>query len=153
MKRWFLILALGCASTSPSESESSGDEVADAPSQSGTLSPTIVEGMRFSDGAMLITRAAMDEVLADQTSVFSVAQLIPSEADGQTIIRLYGIRANSLLSRLGFQNGDALQRVNGQALRQPNDLDATRDASELQVDLQRGGQSITQTIRVVDALP
>lgn len=123
------------------------------------LSSVITDGIRrVSASEVMITNAALDEVLANQATVFSSARLIPHEENGRIVaIKLYGVRRNSLLGRLGFRNGDGLQTINGYDV---TNVDAAleayarlRSAPELRVELQRRGQAVTQTIRVVDSLP
>ncbi len=130
-----------------------------ATTQSTGLSAVVVNGIRrVSANEFLITNAALNEVLANQAHVFSAARLIPHEENGRVVsIKVYGIRRNSLLGRLGFRNGDGVQSVNGYDVTSPDSaLEAyarVRSASEIRVQLQRRGQSVTQTIRIVQSLP
>lgn len=85
------------------------------------------------------------------------ARIVPNMVDGEiTGLRLFGIRRSSLLSALGFQNGDTVLDVNGRALAEPDQAleayAALRGADRYEVHLERRGEARTHVIRIVDAL-
>ncbi|MEM9066879.1 MAG: type II secretion system protein GspC [Myxococcota bacterium] len=130
-----------------------------AAANTSTLSPLVDSGIRqVSANEVMITRQALNEVLANQQTLLRAARLIPHQENGRVVsIKIYGIRRSSLLGRLGFQNGDGIQRLNGHDLTSPDSaLEAyarSRSASVLRVELQRRGQAVVQTIRIVASLP
>ena len=72
------------------------------------------------------------------------ARIIPHEENGRTVgVKLYGIRRNSLLGRLGLQNGDMLRTINGYDMTSPDSaLEAysrLRGANNLSVNVVRRG--------------
>lgn len=147
------------ATPTPQSRSTTQSQQPTATTQSTGLSAVVVNGIRrVSANEFMITNDALDEVLANQAHVFSAARLIPHEENGRVVsIKVYGIRRNSLLGRLGFRNGDGVQSVNGYDVTSPDSaLEAyarVRSASEIRVQLQRRGQSVTQTIRIVQTLP
>ena len=66
--------------------------------------------------------------------------------------KLYAIRPTSLYAKLGLQNGDTLERVNGFDLATPEKaLDVytkVRDATKLVLDITRRGKPVTLTITI-----
>lgn len=124
-----------------------------------TPTPAVRAGIRtVSADEVLLTRAALDEVLANQAGLLAQVRVIPHEENGRVVaLKMYGIRRSSFMGLLGFQNGDGLRSINGHDLTSPDRaLEAyarLRSENELRVQLQRRGQTITRTIRIVDALP
>jgi len=61
-------------------------------------------------------------------------------------VQLFGVRGNSLLGRLGMQNGDVLNRINGLDIGSPDRaLEAysrLRTSDNLQVSVTRNGQPV-----------
>jgi hypothetical protein len=100
-----------------------------------------------------IPRRDMEAWLADQDGMMRSARVIPHEEGGMVVgLRLYGIRRTSMLSRLGFENGDTVYSVNGQSVADPEHLleaySELREADEYRVDLSRRGERHMHVIRV-----
>jgi general secretion pathway protein C len=94
-----------------------------------------------------IPRAFVDKILSNQAEIMSSARVVPHEENGQVVgVKLYGIRRNSLLGKLGLQNGDLLRTINGFEMSSPDTaLEAysrLRTASNLAVAVVRRGQAI-----------
>jgi hypothetical protein len=100
-----------------------------------------------------IDRALVDRLLDNPMTFAKGARVVPAMKNGKAGgFKLYAIRPDSLFARLGFENGDALVRVNGfdlttadQALEVYAKL---RDATSLQIDLERRGQPISITLTI-----
>jgi len=104
------------------------------------------------DGTVTITSAARDVILADPTLLLRTARAVPQVEHGVVVgIRLFGIRPQSFMGRLGFQNGDTVLRVNGFSVATPeNALDAysrVRSADHIDTEILRAGAP--RTIHVV----
>ena len=57
----------------------------------------------MSDTNYTVTRGLVDRLLANQAELMRTARIIPHEEGGRTVgVKLYGIRRNSLLGRLGL---------------------------------------------------
>ena len=76
---------------------------------------------KISETKFNIQRSLVDKVLANQGSLMKSARVIPHEEDGRVVgVKLYGIRRNSLLGRLGVRNGDMLRTINGFDMTSPD---------------------------------
>jgi general secretion pathway protein C len=101
---------------------------------------------RVSDTQFTVTRGLVDSLLENQAELMRTARIIPHEEGGRTVgVKLYGIRRNSLLGRLGLQNGDMLRTINGYDMASPDSaLEAysrLRGANNLSVNVVRRGQA------------
>jgi general secretion pathway protein C len=68
-----------------------------------------------------VARGFVDKVLQNQAEIMRSARIVPHEENGQVVgVKLYGIRRNSLLGKLGLQNGDLLRTINGFAMSSPD---------------------------------
>ena len=90
----------------------------------------------------------VDKALANQGSLMKTARVIPHEEDGRVVgVKLYGIRRNSLLGRLGVRNGDMLRTINGFAMASPDTaLEAysrLRTADKLTLAIKRQNKETT----------
>jgi S1-C subfamily serine protease len=100
-----------------------------------------------------IAKALIDKVQANPMGVAKGARVVPAVKNGKPDgFKLYAIRPSSLYAKLGFTNGDTLQRINGLDL-----LDATaaleaftkvRDATMLEVEIMRRGKPVLLTFSI-----
>jgi len=68
-----------------------------------------------------VQRTLVDKVLENQAEIMRSARIVPFEQNGQVLgVKLYGIRRNSLLGRLGVRNGDMLRTINGFDMTSPD---------------------------------
>jgi general secretion pathway protein C len=126
-------------------------DVAPSPGQSegGIAASDMESGItRVSDTNFTIDRSLVDRVLENQAELMRTARVIPHEENGRTVgVKLYGIRRNSLLGRLGVQNGDMLRTINGYDMASPDSaLEAyarLRTADHLTLSIVRRGQPTT----------
>ncbi len=103
---------------------------------------------KISDTQFTIQRSLVDKALANQGSLMKTARVIPHEEDGRvTGVKLYGIRRNSLLGRLGIRNGDMLRTINGFDMTSPDTaLEAysrLRSADKLSLAVKRQNKEMT----------
>jgi general secretion pathway protein C len=92
-----------------------------------------------------VPRTFVDKILQNQGEIMRSARIVPHEENGQVVgVKLYGIRRNSLLGKLGLQNGDLLRTINGFEMSSPDTaLEAysrLRSASNLSVAVTRRGR-------------
>jgi len=95
-----------------------------------------------------VQRSFVDKVLQNQAEIMRSARIVPHEENGQVVgVKLYGIRRNSLLGKLGLQNGDLLRTINGFAMSSPDTaLEAyskLRSANNLSVAVVRRGRPLS----------
>jgi general secretion pathway protein C len=124
--------------------------VAAAPAAGGASSEAELDAniTKQSETQYTIQRSFVDKLLSDQASIMRAARIVPHEENGQVVgVKLYGIRRNSLLGKLGIQNGDLLKTINGADVSSPDSaLEAYakfRSASNLSVAVTRRGQDMT----------
>ena len=102
---------------------------------------------RVSDTEFTVARGLVDQLLENQAELMRTARIIPHQEGGRTVgVKLYGIRRNSLLGRLGLQNGDMLRTINGYDMTSPDSaLEAysrLRGSNNLTVAVVRRGQAM-----------
>lgn len=109
---------------------------------------------RVSDTEFGISRSLLDRVLENRGALMRSARVVPQEVGGRVVgVKLYGIRRNSLLGRVGIENGDVLRSINGYDMSDPNSaLEAyarLRSADHLTVSVERRGtpMSVNYNIR------
>jgi general secretion pathway protein C len=110
---------------------------------------------RVSDTKFTIQRGLIDKVLANQAALMRSARIVPHEQNGQVEgVKLYGIRRNSLLGKLGLQNGDLLRSINGYDMTSPDSaLEAysrLRSADNLSVSIQRRRKDMSLSYGIVE---
>lgn len=124
----------------PATTAESGDGISNEDMESGIT--------RQSDRNFTVQRSFLEEVMRNQEEIMRTARVIPHEENGRVVgVKMYGIRRNSVLGRLGIQNGDMLRTMNGFDLTSPDTaLEAyTRlsGADALSLSVVRRGQPLT----------
>ncbi len=117
---------------------------------SGSITETELDQGIKAEGETKFTvqRSFVDRVLQNQAEIMRSARIVPHEENGQVMgVKLYGIRRNSLLGKLGLQNGDLLRTINGFNMSSPDTaLEAyskLRTANNLSVAVVRRGRPLT----------
>lgn len=111
--------------------------------QGGLSNEDMDQGIsKINDTKYTISRGLIDKVLENQAALMRSARIVPHERNGEVLgVKLYGIRRNSLLGKLGLQNGDLLRTINGYNMSSPDSaLEAysrLRNSSNLTVSIQR----------------
>lgn len=95
----------------------------------------------------------VDALQPKHSEVAMQARIVPSFKDGKSQgFKLFSIREGSLYDKLGFQNGDVIQRVNGISLDTPEKALETyallKTARRLEVDLHRDGAPLRKVYDV-----
>ena len=108
---------------------------------------------KVSDTEFNVDRAVVDKILENQAELMRSARIVPEQKDGKVVgIRLFGIRPDTLLGTLGFQNGDRLESINGFNMASPEKaLEAyarLRTANNLNVKINRRGQTSSIDYRI-----
>jgi hypothetical protein len=100
-----------------------------------------------------VTRRGLDVFLENQVVLLRSARIIPEEVGGNVVgIRLFGVRADGVLGRLGFENGDRLERVMGKSVSTPEQAlevyAALRGAKVIEIEIARRGMPKKLIVRV-----
>jgi general secretion pathway protein C len=120
----------------------------DADRNAGLTDQEIAEGIeKINDTNFNISRSMMNKVLDNAGRLIGIAAVRPKMEGGRSIgMEIRGIRANTLLTKLGIRNGDILESVNGQSL---TSTDAAlgayttlRTADKFNLAIRRGDQSM-----------
>ncbi len=125
------------AKVEPPPGDGSGDE----------MQAMIDAGVKkIDDNHYEIDRKLVDSVSANPMGVAKGARVVPAVKDGKPDgFKLYAIRPSSVFSKLGLQNGDTLQSINGFDLTSAqNALEAftkLREATSLEVSITRRGKA------------
>ncbi len=103
---------------------------------------------KTSDTEYTIPRQEIDNVLSNLNKVATQARIVPSFHNGKANgFKLFSIRPNSLYSKIGIQNGDIVQKINGYEINSPDKAleiySKLKDAQGITVDLVRRGKSKT----------
>ena len=127
----------------------SAAEAAASARNAGLTDAELEDGIeKISDTKFNIQRSLVDKVLANQGSLMKTARVIPHEENGRVAgVKLYGIRRNSLLGRLGVRNGDMLRTINGFDMTSPDSAleaySSLRNADKLTLAMKRQNKEMT----------
>lgn len=141
------------ASTAPTAKPAASSSKA-SDSKAGAVPADIANKIKkISDTEFEVDRSVIDQVLENQAALMRSARIVPEQQDGKVVgIRLFGIRSDTLLGTLGFQNGDRLETINGFDMTSPEKaLEAyarLRTANGLKVQITRQGKPATVDFRI-----
>ena len=96
----------------------------------------------------IVERAEVDRTLANLNEVATQARIVPSFKNGKSNgFKLFSIKPGSIYSKIGLQNGDVIQKINGYDMNSPDRAleiyTKLRDATSLTIELQRRGANQT----------
>jgi len=119
----------------------------------GVLDDIATRVRKVSDTEFQIDREVVDTILDHQADLMRAVRIVPEQKDGKFVgIRLLGIRPQTLLGKLGLQNGDRLETINGFEMASPERaLEAyarLRSAESLSVKVSRGGNPVTINLKI-----
>ena len=115
----------------------------------------VTEPTQVAEHHYRVPRKYFDEMLQDPDRIMREVRVVPVQERGRvTGLKLFGLRPNTRLGVLGFQNGDQLHTLNELPLTTPEQAleayAAVRNASSLRVQLLRRGQRIELRYDLVD---
>jgi len=114
----------------------------------GLSDEEIAEGIeKVNDTNYNLSRTMLNKVLDNAGRLIGIAAVSPKIENGQSVgLEIRGIRPNTLLTKLGIQNGDILEAVNGQPLGSPDAAlgayTTLRTADKFNLAIRRDGQSM-----------
>jgi general secretion pathway protein C len=105
----------------PDERESSRPRAAKLHSATVALDSTIADRIqKVSSSEFVVDRSLVDDVVKQQSLLMTEVRVVPEVKNGETLgIRLFVIKPESMLAKLGLQNGDRLDVINGFPLSSP----------------------------------
>lgn len=100
-----------------------------------------------------VSRKDLDVAIANPNELMMQARVVPAFRDGKAQgFKMFSIRPDSLYSRIGLQNGDVLQRINGLSLdsveRGLEAYQKMRESPRLELEVERNGQPMRLTYSV-----
>jgi general secretion pathway protein C len=137
------------AQLSPPTAAPSPPPAAEGHNPEADLLAAVDKGVRrVSDTAYEIDRDLVDKILADPSVVARQARIVPSIKDGKANgFKMYAIRPNSVFAKIGLQNGDTIQSINGFDMSSPDKAlevyTKVRSASNLSISILRRGQPVS----------
>jgi len=114
----------------------------------GELGAALDQGIqRTGEHEFAVQRTLIDRILENQAELMAATRIMPMSQGGRIVgVQMFGIRGGSLLGRLGMQEGDVLNRINGLDIGTPDRaLEAysrLRTADRIQISVTRGGQPV-----------
>jgi general secretion pathway protein C len=100
-----------------------------------------------------IPKGEIDNVLSNMNTLATQARIVPNFENGKANgFKLFSIRPGSLYSKIGIENGDVVQRINGYEMNSPDKAleiySKLKDAASITVDLQRNGKKQTLSYQI-----
>jgi general secretion pathway protein C len=114
----------------------------------GLSDEELTEGIeKINDTNFNLSRVMLNKVLDNAGRLIGIAAVAPKIENGQSVgMEIQGIRPGTLLTKLGLQNGDILESVNGQPLSSPDAAlgayTTLRTADKFNLSVRRNGQSM-----------
>jgi general secretion pathway protein C len=101
----------------------------------------------------LVAKQEVEHQLQNLSQVFTQMRAVPNLKDGKTDgFRLFAIRRESIFDRIGLENNDVVQRINGVELTDPARamglLQELQEETRLEVDVLRGGAPRTLSYEI-----
>ena len=94
------------------------------------------------DDKFVIDRRELEKTVANLNEVFTQARAVPYFQDGKTVgFRVFAIKPGSVFEKIGLQNGDIINRVNGVEINDPTKaislFTELQNEGHIALDLQR----------------
>lgn len=95
-----------------------------------------------------VPRSAVDGALNNLSELATQARIVPAFEGGKPVgFKLFSIKPGSLYSKIGLQNGDVINRINGFEMSSPEKgleiYQKLKDSSNVTVDVKRRGKPMT----------
>lgn len=124
-----------------------------AVSTANSTAPDDSQIRKIGEDRWLVSQAEVQHSLDNLSQLFTQMRAVPNMQDGKTNgFRLFAIRPNSLFQKIGLQNNDIVQRVNGIELTDParamSLFQELQGETRLNVDVIRGGETRTLSYEI-----
>lgn len=129
-----------------SSARASGKDAAPAPAGGAAPGAGNDRIRKTADNKFLIDRRELESTVANINEVFTQARAVPFFENGKTVgFRVFAIKPGSVFEKIGLQNGDVINRVNGVELTDPTKaislFTELQNEGHIAVDLQRNKQA------------
>ncbi len=122
--------------------------------KSNEFTDEIAEGIsKTGPNSYEVKQESVNSALGNLSKLATQARIVPAFEGGEAIgFKLFSIRPGSLYSKIGIQNGDVIQKVNGYDLNSPDKAlelyQKLKDGKEFSVDIKRRGKPVTLDYRI-----
>jgi general secretion pathway protein C len=101
-----------------------------------------------------VQKSEVDRALGNLSEVATEARIVPNFKDGKANgFKMFSIKPGSIYAKIGLQNGDVIQKINGYVMDSPDKAlelyQKLRDASSVSIELNRRGQNSTLNYAIV----
>jgi len=133
--------------------------LASPPNEPGAVTEAadkFAEGVRrISDTEYELSRASIDLLLNHPATISRSARIVPQMQEGKTVgLRLFGVRAKSPFSVLGFKNGDTVTHVGDRPITTPDEAlqiySSLKTATTFEVTIERRKQTMKMVYRLTE---
>lgn len=137
--------------TAASEAPDAG---AQAPMDDDAVLQEVLRSIReISPSEHAVTQRGLDLFLENQAMLLKRVRIVPEQVGGKVVgIRLFGVHAEGVLGRLGFENGDRIESLMGKPMGSPEqalEVYATiRTAKVVEIEINRRGAPAKLVVRV-----
>jgi len=118
------------------------------------LDPKLAARIRqLSDTQVRVSPAAVNEILGQPDQLMPQSGVLPESENGNVKgIRIFGIRPDTLLGKLGLESGDRVESVGGVKVTSPDKAiegyDKMRGAGGLAIQVNRRGKPVTINLQI-----
>ncbi|MEL6339103.1 MAG: type II secretion system protein GspC [Myxococcota bacterium] len=117
-------------------SESDGDEV-----------------QKTGDNEYLVSKDYIDETMGNLSKVATQARIVPSFKNGKANgFKLFSIKPNSIYQKIGLQNGDVIQKINGYTIDSPDKAleiySKLKTSRDVNIELLRRGRATSKNYNI-----
>lgn len=94
-----------------------------------------------------VARSTVDDALNNLSSLATQARIVPAFEGGKPVgFKLFSIKPGSLYSKIGLQNGDVINRINGYEMSSPEKglevYQKLKDSSNVDLEIKRRGKPL-----------
>ncbi len=99
----------------------------------------------FSSSKIILSRILFDGLIQDSNKIYSQATFFPQQDKNGLMLglRLFSIKPNTFISKLGLKEGDIVQKINGVKISEPECIEKIKltlqDTSKLSLEVKRQG--------------
>jgi general secretion pathway protein C len=104
--------------------------------------------VKTGDNRFGVPRSTVDNALNNLSQLATEARVVPAFEGGKPVgFKLFSIKPGSLYSKIGLQNGDVINRINGYEMSSPEKglevYQKLKDSANITVDIKRRGKGMT----------